>query len=219
MAVKSLSISDELLEKITREAKQKNISFSELVCQKISQSHVTAAAQKSDYDAEKIFAKLDSLDTSFKQTINALKKQNPQTDIELQLNRRLDIFERKNNANFSDLESSVKYQNGLLKDLYPKIRYINWYDWKDTFNHAVDHLFSLSCVHFVNIFLLILLIIFGGFFFVNKTDWDLPNRVLLLASVVIPIYYFILHRIMKHLVTKAGWHQIELQNLQKSKKK
>ena len=47
MAVKSLSISDELLEKITREAKQKNLSFSELVCQRISQSYVPVSSQKS----------------------------------------------------------------------------------------------------------------------------------------------------------------------------
>ncbi len=83
MAIKSLSISDELLEKITREAKQKNLSFSELVCQRISQSYVPVSSQKNDHSAEKIMAKIDSLDTNFKQTVNALKKQNPQIHLKI----------------------------------------------------------------------------------------------------------------------------------------
>lgn len=66
MAVKSLSISDKLLEKITREAKQKNLSFSELVSQKISQSYEPTSLQKNDHSTEKIFTKIDALDTNFK---------------------------------------------------------------------------------------------------------------------------------------------------------
>ena len=125
MAVKSLSISDELLEKITREAKQKNLSFSELVCQRISQSYVPVSSQKSDHSAEKILAKIDSLDTNFKQTVNALKKQNPQIDLENQLSDWLNILERRIKDKISVLGSSIENQNQLFKDLYPKIKYKN----------------------------------------------------------------------------------------------
>jgi hypothetical protein len=108
MAVKSLSISDELLEKITREAKQKNLSFSELVCQRISQSYVPVSSQKYDHGAEKILAKIDSLDTNFKQTVNALKKQNPQIDLENQLSDWLNILERRIKDKISVLGSNTK---------------------------------------------------------------------------------------------------------------
>ena len=219
MAVKSLSIPDDFLKKITTESKQKGITFSELVCQRMALSYEPTSPKKSDNITEIILPKNNSIDADIKKVISILQKQNPQMNIENKLNQRLDNFEKKIEYHVTDLDKTIANQNQLLRDLYPRIRYMNSYDWSDTFWHIVDHFFSFSLIHSVNIFLLMLLIIFGGFFFLNKTDWELLNRVLLLASVVIPTYYFILHRIMKYLVTKGGWHQIELQNLQKSKKK
>ncbi|MFA5323285.1 MAG: hypothetical protein WC373_11485 [Smithella sp.] len=208
MAVKSLSISDELLEKITREAKQKNLSFSELVCQRISQSYVPVSSQKCDHGAEKILAKIDSLDTNFKQTFNALKKQNPQIDLENQLNDWLNILERRIKDKISVLGSSIENQNQLFKDLYPKIKYKNSYDWGDTLVYIADHFMSYSWIHSGNILLLLLLIFLGVIIFLNTKDWDWTSKALLVLA-VIPAYYFLLHRILKCLIVRGGWHQKE----------
>jgi hypothetical protein len=219
MAVKSLSIPDDFLKKITTEAKQKGLTFSELACQRMALSYEPTSSKKSDNITEIILQKNNSIDADLKKIISILQKQNPQMNIENKLNQRLDNFERKIEYHVTDLDKTIANQNQLLRDLYPRIRYMNSYDWSDTFWHSVDHFFSFSWIHLTNILLSFFAAVIISIVLLNHRYWSPVNVGWLFAGTIIPTYYLLLHRIMRHLVIKVGWHQKEPETLSNNRKK
>jgi len=207
----SVRLPSDLMEKMAREALEKNVNLSELIRQKIIGSYDMN-------DAKKIVDTVSNIKT-FLNRFNQEKEKSDSLNEQLHMknNQSISSLEKKISEEFIRLNSSIKNQNSLFEETYPKKDSDKKHSWADTLNNF----FQAPGFYFFNIMILVLFTSIVLSFHFTGNDWPAAfssfNNFLIVFKLcfdifmsvfatIIIIYPFMFHLTLKHLV-RFGWHQ------------
>lgn len=225
----SIRFPNDLMEKMVREASEKDMTISELVRQKVTESYETRdakviaqAVKESLVDAHSGIITLQKMVVNSNNVLRRFCEEQEKVDTLDQQwhkknNDRIVLFENKMQGELTVLKGHMKEQTSLFEELYPKKNTGQKYDLFDTL-----HNFTLTPGFYLLTFLIFVLLIsvglsyhFTGEYWLEafrslNNFWKVMKWVLDIFSVVflmtVFVYPFTVHLLLKH-IFQFGWRQ------------